>query len=382
MALIAASTLGLLLGLVAGPGLALADTSCETPRPREVRRAWRAYVRRFVQPDGRVIDLSDGGVSTSEGQAYGLIRAVWADDRPSFDRMLDWTRDNLQHGDPAALPAWRWGDAGNGVWGVISENPAADADQWMAYALLIAAEQWDEPRYRGQALGLLAAIWEQEVGMVGPHRVVLPGPWARGGEPLHLNPSYFLPFAYRAFAVADPERPWGELVDGSYALLSTLMADEALPPDWVWMDPITGTVQPTPADAPENADLHGFEAFRVAWTLAADVRWYDEGRARTLLLAYARLGTVWRREGRLAAQMRTDTLEPQSDGVSMGQYGALIAAWSVIRPDDVSALFARDVGPSRGVGGWGGEDDYYGQNWSWLGVALWAGLAVPPEASR
>lgn len=382
MALLAASGLGLLLGVVAGPGIAWADTSCETPRPRVVRRAWRAYVRRFVQADGRVIDRSDGGVSTSEGQAYGLVRAVWADDQPSFDRMLDWTRDNLQHGDPMALPAWRWGDAGDGGWGVISENPAADADQWMAYALLIAAERWYEPRYRGQALGLLAAIWDQEVGMVGPHRVVLPGPWARGGERVQLNPSYFLPFAYRAFAVADPDRPWGELVEGSYALLGMLMANESLPPDWAWLDAETAAIRLAPADAPEGADLHGFEAFRVAWTLAADARWYDEGRARALLLAYARLGTVWRRDGRLSARMRRDTLEAQADGVSLGQYGALIAAWAVIRPDDVSALFARDVEPLRGVGGWGGEDDYYGQNWTWLGVALWTGLAVPPEASR
>ncbi|MFT4977459.1 MAG: endo-1,4-beta-D-glucanase Y, partial [Myxococcota bacterium] len=74
-----------------------------------LHQTWRGYARGFIQRDGRVIDHREGSVSTSEGQAYAMIRAVWIDDPRTFARLLRWTTDNLQGGDPATLPAWRWG---------------------------------------------------------------------------------------------------------------------------------------------------------------------------------------------------------------------------------------------------------------------------------
>ena len=39
---------------------------------------WRAYLAKFVTPDGRVVDNANGGVSHSEGQGYGLLFALGA----------------------------------------------------------------------------------------------------------------------------------------------------------------------------------------------------------------------------------------------------------------------------------------------------------------
>lgn len=380
MSALAASALVLVLGLAAGPLEAGAHPPRESAMRRDVARAWRAYSRRFIQRDGRVVDWGDGGVTTSEGQAYALVRAAWADDRRTFDRVLVWTRDNLQGGDGAALPAWRWGER-DGAWGVLDPNPAADADVWMAYALLLAAQRWEEPRYRAQARGLLAAIWDQEVGEVGPWTLLLPGPWAVGQTPVRLNPSYLLPFAFRSFAAVDPERDWMALVDGSYGLLEALMPLGALPPDWVHLDPETAARTDDPPGAPEHSADHGYEAFRVAWTLAADARWHDEPRARALLMAYADLGMRYDREGRLAAIVDAGGA-PLTAYDSPGFYGSLLAAWGETRPAAAAALFRREIAPLSkmwGHGGWGGPDDYYGQNWTWLGVAFWVGVANPPE---
>ena len=386
MSALAASALGLVLGLAAGPLEAGAHPPREAAVRRGVAQAWRAYARRFIQQDGRVIDWSDGGVTTSEGQAYALVRAVWADDQRTFDRVLAWTRDNLQGGDPAALPAWRWGE-GATTWGVLDPHPAADADVWMAYALLLAGRRWEAPAYRDQARALAAEIWDQEVGEVGPWTLLLPGPWARGVDPVRLNPSYFLPFAFRAFAAADPERDWMSVVEGSYGLLEALMPLGTLPPDWVHLDRETAARVPDPDGAPEHSAHHGYEAFRVAWTLAADARWHDEPRARVLLATYADLGARYAREGRLAAIVDVHGA-PLTAYDSPGFYGSLLAAWGEARPAAADALYLREIAPlSRplgrggrgGRGGWGGPDDYYGQNWTWLGVAFWAGVALPPE---
>src|SRR5215472_3824549 len=55
-----------------------------------LKESWTAYKNRFVQADGRVIDLKAEGVSTSEGQSYAMLRAVWVGDQQSFDRILEW----------------------------------------------------------------------------------------------------------------------------------------------------------------------------------------------------------------------------------------------------------------------------------------------------
>lgn len=330
---------------------------------------WRGYARRFIQRDGRVIDHRDQAVSTSEGQAYALIRAVWIDDPKTFGRVLRWTRDNLQSGDPGALPAWRWGAREDGSWGVLDAQPAADADQWMAYALLLAAERWSEPTYADQARALLAAIWSAEV-LQHPTAgwVMLPGPWAADAETLRVNPSYFLPFAWRRFAAADPERPWGALLDNSYTILNALMDGGRLPPDWAEWDAEAGRW--------EAVGPFGYEAFRLAWTLAAEARWYGEARALVLLGEMQSLQQRWQADGKLPAELDVETL----DGIGEeypGLYGALLPAWGVTASHDAATLFQVELAPRKTTRGWADEDDYYGNNWTWMGVALWQGLALP-----
>ena len=69
--------------------------------------AWRAYRARFITDQGRLVDTANGQISHSEGQGYGMLLAVAAGDRVSFERIWGWTRANLMvRGDE--LQAWRW----------------------------------------------------------------------------------------------------------------------------------------------------------------------------------------------------------------------------------------------------------------------------------
>ncbi len=76
---------------------------------------WRAYRERFVTPQGRVVDTGNGGISHSEGQGYGMLLAVAADDRATFERIWTWTRANLMVRDDQLL-AWRWSRSGALQW--------------------------------------------------------------------------------------------------------------------------------------------------------------------------------------------------------------------------------------------------------------------------
>jgi endoglucanase len=345
------------------------------PRPRALVRVWRSYVRAFVTADGRVMDPKRDGLTTSEGQTYCLVQAVWADDPATFDRVRAWTLAHLQGGDARALPAWAWGTRPDGTLGVIDPQPASDADQLLAWALLLAARRWDRPALVAEARGVLDAIWAREVRSVGPHLVLLPGPWAAEADPVLLNPSYFLPFALRDFAAVDPAHDWDRLRTDGYTLLEGWMAGGALPPDWVSVDAATAARVADPPARPGDA-AHGYEAIRLPWALAADAAWNAEPRADALLTPWAALAARWEESGFLPARMAADgaALESYEEPAMMG---ALLPAWERVAPAAADALFRTELRPRRQRPGWAGPEDYYAQNWIWFGLALWSGLARP-----
>ncbi|HMV67467.1 MAG TPA: glycosyl hydrolase family 8 [Myxococcota bacterium] len=383
------------------PGLLVLAVSCAAthapPRRAQLRADWESYVHGYVQGDGRVIDQTMGAQSTSEGQAYAMLRAVWAGDREGFERLRTWTRDNLQGADADALPAWRWGARPDGTWGVLDTQPAADADLLISWSLLLAAERWDMPAWRAQALALARRVWDEETAELPVGRVLLPGPWARDMEPMWLNPSYFMPFVFRALAVHDPDHDWAALTDSSYRLLERWLDAHPVPPDWLFLDPRTGEDVNPPEGEEQRTDF-GFEAVRVPWILAAELRWFDEPRARRLLTRMDLLAERFTRDGRVPAIL-TATGEPRVTWESRALYGSLPPGWADLHPDLVPKLLDRldelpedpalpqDVEPARRsplaprarpIAPQQGRD-YYAKNWIWFGEALWSGVARPLE---
>jgi endo-1,4-beta-D-glucanase Y len=227
----------------------------------DAHRLWTAYARQFIQADGRVIEHSAGGRSTSEGQAYSLFFSLVANDRERFDAILAWTGNNLAGGDlTARLPAWLWGRRDDGSWGVIDANSASDADTWLAYTLLQAGSLWGESRYTHLGALLLAQIRQHEVEDVpGVGPVLLPGPQGfrtAAGE-RRLNPSYLAIPLFRAFADFDPDGPWQRLADNS-ALLIQRAARGGFVPDWFMLRD-GGAVLPDPV----TGELGSYDAIRV-----------------------------------------------------------------------------------------------------------------------
>lgn len=214
---------------------------------------FEAYVAAFVSADGRVIDRTDGEKSTSEGQAYGLFFALVANDRPLFDRILEWTRKNLARGDLGAhLPAWKWGRAEDGSWKVLDPNAASDADLWIGYALLEAGRLWSEPRYEKLGRKLLKLVVKEEIATLpGLGPMLLPGPVGfvrEKGTAWRLNPSYLPPQLLRRLAAAEVPGPWSGVLESTRRMLAS--APGGLVPDWTVYrreggfgpDPIHGSV--------------------------------------------------------------------------------------------------------------------------------------------
>jgi endoglucanase len=336
-----------------------------------LRETWSAYARRFVQADGRVVDPKAGDITTSEGQAYTMLRAVWMDDRPVFDRALTWAVEHLNRGvREDHLWAWKWDGR------VVDEAFATDADQDAALALLMAARTWDEAAYLPLARAMLADLWGAGTLVAKGRRFLLAGDTLCRGWICRVNPSYHAPYAYRFFARYDPAHDWGKLVDTSYALLERNGALTAtrLPSDWLLLDTTTGALTP----GGEKESRYSYDAFRAPWRIRLDGLLFGEKRAHAYLeRSLAWLAERYRKEGRLPAIILASG-KPGADYEALEMLAGVMPAFQDTAPDVADALETR-LQKTLKDGLWGDADSYYLQNWAWFGTALQRRAIAPFE---
>jgi cellulose synthase (UDP-forming) len=358
--------------LLALPLLALGCGHGEASRTRDARARerdalsalWSFYKYAFVEA-GRVVARDEGGVTTSEGQGYAMLRAVWAGDRAGLDQVWRWTRENLQVRDDRLL-AWRFQER------VTDRNAATDADQDVALALVLASRRFGDPRYLEEARRLLADIWEHEVIQAGGRWLPTGGNWATRERYPTLHVAYLAPYAYEVFAEVDPARPWRELVRGTYDVLRFLYFEKgvSLPPEKLWVDPRTGALLLERPGAREPPQAFGYDAVPIFWRVALDAAWFGrrgEADLRARMLAFPR--DAFRDEGRLRERYSTAGRPlSQNDGLPhLASIQALAAIADTefgrqLREAKLDALFDRALS--------GEETPYYLHNWLWFGRAL------------
>ncbi|MEA1833187.1 glycosyl hydrolase family 8 [Methylobacterium durans] len=248
-------------------GLPLAGTLGDHP-------GWRAYRARFVTEQGRVIDTANGQISHSEGQGYGMLLAVAAGDRASFERIWGWTRANLMVRSDALL-AWRWTPDHRPA--IADMNNATDGDILVAWALTEAAEAWGEASYRTAARRMAVEFGRKAILFKDPHGpLVLPAVSGfsareRADGPL-LNLSYWVFPAFQRLPIVAPEYDWAAVIrSGVDILRQARFGPSGLPTEWI-----------SAKDAPRPADgfpaLFSYNAIRIPLYLA----WAGVGRPEDL----------------------------------------------------------------------------------------------------
>jgi endo-1,4-beta-D-glucanase Y len=203
----------------------------------------------------------------SEGIGYGMLLAVAFDDRPNFDKLWAYYKAaRNSHG----LMNWKI----NACTGSYYEaNGASDGDLDTAMALVQADRRWGG--YAADANLLLDAIRTYETMACGSLTVLRPGDaWGLECTTGSLNPSYFSPGYYRAFARYQPDQStfWTKLADDSMAMLLVYQqnAGGALMGEWAYTDRLADT-------------SYGYNACRTPWRVAVDYVWWGTAGALTFL---------------------------------------------------------------------------------------------------
>jgi endo-1,4-beta-D-glucanase Y len=369
---------GAILPLVAGAllllkvGLCLATDNNEAPL---LDTLWHQYKQTYIMSDGRVVDRRLDRV-TSEGQSYGLLRAVWMADAETFAKIFVWTETHLRR--PDGLYGWLWQPARPGR--LMDANTATDADQDIALALILAARTFHQPAYLERATLLVKAIRQHTGIPVGEEWFISAGNWARTERIINL--SYFSPAAYPYFERLDPEGGWEAVRRLGYRLVARTLATPhtRLIPDFCRVTQ-GGAVRLLPDNAP-HSNAFSFDAIRLYWRVALDCRLHGRALDCEADLGFEALIHILRRDGGLYQSYGVDG-RPLSEHTSTSFYGALLPLLETRAPHEAVTLRKGPLSSTQILTIAGQDDRYYDLNWIWFGLALsngWIAQNTPRPA--
>jgi len=273
---------------------------------------WAAFKARFVTDQGRVVDTANGMISHSEGQGYGMLAAVAANDREGFERIWGWTRANLMVRDDKLL-AWRWDPDKRP--GVGDMNNATDGDILVAWALTEAGELWNNVAYRVEARRIAVEVGRKTVLFKTRWgALLLPSIFGFGAEqrpdgPV-VNVSYWVFPAFPRLYLVAPEIDWAGLSRSGMELLAKGRFGPAqLPTEW--MSAKGSTLRPAEG-FPQN---FGYNAIRIPLYMA----WAGLGDRND----YAPFVKLWSPGGKGAGVV--DARTGRSQGMNESGYASIAA---------------------------------------------------------
>jgi len=419
-----------------------------------LRTSYDYSVRTQIAQDGRPLaDLDDTDndgdgsfdekITYSEGASYALLRAVEMNDRSTFDKVWLWAQANLQRKNIRQiynpntrtwqalskndhLFAWRYTpDCGGRSGGVMTTNndfdPASDADQDIAAALIQAHQKWGstgQVNYQREGLAVLNDIWNKETRVVAGRRVLLAGDTQdRTRDPFDnsptfgVNTSYFRPSYYdNLFAVADPTHNWRSMVAPAYELIEKaadattrdasrqpVVARVNLNPDWIAIDSNFNLHDYgwNKGDHQSKDFFSGGDAFRILYWMATRLkenpndpmakRFFSDRTGTTADFGpYSFLRSQLNQNGTIFSSYRLDgTVHwPNETPQSLAAY--MVYFWAAGDNDSANKILARLQARYDNQGFWQAseEDSYYAQHWVALAMGLMnryptPGIALP-----
>ncbi|MGJ8582102.1 MAG: glycosyl hydrolase family 8 [Psychromonas sp.] len=200
------------------------------------QKSWTTYQTQFIDA-GRVIDTGNKNISHSEGQGYGLLFAVFADDKKQFQNIWQWTQQTLQRDDQ--LFSWQYTPAKQGNCDetcITDPNNATDGDILIAWALLAAHQKWGTQVYLNQAIKILDAVKTKLIQHKFGYQLILPGEvgFERSDGSIQINLSYWVFPALNVFTEVTNDPIWDEVYQSGLALMKTARFGKAqLPADWM-----------------------------------------------------------------------------------------------------------------------------------------------------
>jgi endo-1,4-beta-D-glucanase Y len=243
-------------------------------------------MRRIQRTPSDPVSMYTPAMSTvSEGIAYGMVIAVFMgtkDDQMLFDDLWRYSQAHLNGN---GLMNWAISSSGT----TVGAGGATDADEDIAFALLMADKQWGSAgtlNYLDLAKKQINNIWLHEIV---DSKLAGPGDsW--GGADLwkNINISYFAPAYYRLFKTVDSGHAWDAVVATVYDTI--LSPGNTLDKGALKAANSNTTNGLVPAWCTSSGDSSGagpfnyqYDSCRTPFRIALDWCWFGETRAQIYL---------------------------------------------------------------------------------------------------
>jgi endo-1,4-beta-D-glucanase Y len=259
--------------LQASPTINARCTKAAGANGRLIALAYDNWKKRFVVSAGggvRVQRPENNNDSVSEGIAYGMLIAVYMDDKALFDGLWTYWKANPATSE-ADGPLMTWQIPGG-------SGTATDADEDAAFAMLMASKQWSGGSYAADATRLIQGVRKHDMS----------GTFIKGGSNYTTgqptNPSYFAPAFYRAFARADAANAsaWNGLADGAYTLLTAIAGTSSNGLYAAWCGSNCSQIATNTGSAnPAEDVLYQYDSHRIPWRIGMDYCWNGTAAAKT-----------------------------------------------------------------------------------------------------
>src|SRR5262252_2036955 len=308
---------------------------------------WVAYKAALIVADGtdgsmRVSRPENSNDTVSEGISYGMLFAVYMNDKTTFDALWKYEQKHL---DAKGLMNWHINSSGT----TAGMNSATDADEDMAFALVMADKQWGG--YTTTATAMLTTVAMADFATDGS---------IQGGDtyPNAVTPSYIAPAFYRVFAAYGDNTRWTTILNKSYMLLASAQnATTGLVPDW--------------SVGNRTNTNYGYDATRTPFRVAVDVCWSGDADAKTFS---QKIGTFF---AGIGAANIVDGYTVSSGAASgsnknstfIGPAGA--AGMASNQTKLVADAYARVAADAKAAG-----TNYYDRSWALFTVMLMTGNFV------
>jgi hypothetical protein len=322
--------------------------------PTVVCNAYKAWYNGITTTAGagsnrRVYDKSfDSSNSTSEGIAYGMLIAVYMSDHPAFDAFWGYAQSHMSSG----LMSWHIDPNG----GTIDPHSATDADEDMAWALIMADKQWGGS-YLTAAKSMLSAI-------KGEFSNNLPTDGDFGGASF-THPDYAAPNYSVTFASVSGDSSWNSVSGAEY----TAFSQHQTSPSGMIPDSL-------------SSSTFGFDACRAPWRTGVDFCWHGTSSATSFLnpmiATFKSLASSGTFPGNLKLPLTLQGQLGSSPSVTGAISGPAAVAAMISSSNqafiDSSWTFLGSYVKNAAVGGvYGSSGDYFGDTLGLIGLLVLSG---------
>jgi endoglucanase len=325
---------------------------------------WKAKF--FDSSTGRIMRPDSSNDTVSEGIGYGMLIGVFMNDKAMFDAVWGYGKSHL---DGNGLMTWHYSSNGSAA----GNGSATDADEDMAYALMMAGVQWSDSSYTSAGTTMANAIMAHEVS----------GNVLEGGDMFNnaseIDPSYFAPSYYRVFARVTGNNAWMDVLNESYTILANATGSDGLVPNWVNTSG-AGISYGNPNVGP----YFGYDACRTPFRIALDWCLNGENNAKQYLTAIEGFYTSTAPSSvamLMDGYTTTGGMPPSSSGLGVNQAGMAFYGpggvgamsddkYSAFRDTAYSALQGQTSGAAVSLNG---IFSYFSASWGTLSLMTMSG---------